>query len=335
MKAARAGAYSVRSWFPYSFAALTLLLLGVVSAYLWLEVKERFPSLPAGDYQGVIQGTEQSQGGDTIKVFVRSAGADNVLLWMVFAPGWLPQSVSTVPSGVEQEDRAQWFFPITLNAPNTTYKLIGSSAGVDRYAGSLVNMQNKKKGNWELTALHDAPIYPTPTRVKELQLWLLLRNELAAVEAQIVQVEKQAPLQRQEIERLTNIITEGTGLKLKADQKFLQVKSELSLAQQKLKTKQEEASKLEGQINISQRITGMGKLVSLARETLEREARWVDSMLKSNPSKDDLQHLEEEFRRAEQIMELKRAVELETERIARFNMGLEQGSGAEFNPQGR
>ena len=72
--------------------------------------------------------------------------------------------------------------------------------------------------------------------------------------------------------------------------------------------------KLDRQVELAYRVTGMGRLVSLARESLEREGRWQESMLRVG-SADIPPEVLEQSAKAERILEIKRLIDSENTRI--------------------
>jgi hypothetical protein len=291
---------------PHVVASGALLLLLGVSLLLWIEMKKRFPAIEPASYYGTIEGIFASVDGSPSRFYVeRQPGGDEMIVVVVRA-GWLPQVVSVVPrSGRSGGD--EWMLPLTINGPDGTLSLIGTRAGPGEYVGRAVNSDTGREGSWQLAKIEDmAPVAQRDER--ELTLWLSLRYELLEVREQIAGLEKQVPAQKAEIDKLSAFISEGTRLRSSADEKFLKVKEQLREAQLELKQLQEEARKLEAQLDLAQRFTGMGRLVSLARESLEREGRWIDSMLRGDVVSTQSE-IERAVARAEAVARVKREIQ--------------------------
>jgi hypothetical protein len=169
-----------------------------------------------------------------------------------------------------------------------------------------------------------------PGRV-EIQLWLRLKAELADVDEQIQAAEAKVPEQRKEIEKLTEFITEGNNLRARADEKYRNVRAELDRRKEVLKAKQAEAKDLEKKIVLSHSVTPMGKLVSLSRASLEREARWIDSLLRTGPVETN-EDLDLAVDRGKSVLSLKGQIEQERERIYNLRMAQPGVGGAAAPP---
>ena len=180
--------------------------------------------------------------------------------------------------------------------------------------GTVEFLDSQIKSSWWLRPVRDGS-EETRSRESETAQWLAVRAALDQVDEEIRIAEQRSPEMRVEIERLTEYVTEGRSLKSRADQKFALEKENLRRVSEKLLARQKEAQELESRIELSQRVTEMGKLVSLAREAREREGRWIDSMFAGSAA---AAGSEEDLQKAAGILEVKRALELEQDRIARL-----------------
>src|SRR5262249_34294030 len=123
-----------------------------------------------------------------------------------------------------------------------------------------------------------------------------------------------------EVEKLSAVITEGQKLKNTADEKFAAVQKELEAAQTELKQKQERAKELEKKLDLALQVTNAGRLVALARESLDRDGRWIDSMTRvaadtSSPEVDVA------VEKGERVLALKEAIDRERQRIDQLSVG--------------
>ena len=113
---------------------------------------------------------------------------------------------------------------------------------------------------------------------------------------------------------MTDFVTNRESLKQKAEQKFKEARAEFQAERDKLVALQDEARQLEARISLAQRVTQMGKLVILSKESLDREGRWIEAALK------DVQALSPEIEaaaaRAEKLLALKKEIIDERSRIA-------------------
>lgn|GEM_PF-1671778 len=320
-----------RRWFPHLVAVLALLALIVMSCLFWLEVSKRFPRIEAGSYVGNIIGAGLSDKQRPVKFYVERAPGGEDLFFAILKPGWTPQVVSSVVSSAGRL-QSQWLLPITVQGPEGKLRFIGTTVGPFRYGGAVTNLDTGREGEWSLRVIHAVPSATDDVDGTEIRLWLLLWAELQDVEAKIAAAEAKVPEQRAEIEKLTNLLTEGVQLKIKSNEKFIQAKEDLQRVKEQLEIKREQAKRLEASIEVSQRVTGMGRLVSLARESLEREWRWADSMLRAGV-KDQSEDLKAAIERAERITALKK--EIARQREALRQAAYERGVGVrDENPGG-
>ena len=305
------------------YVVLLVLLAGllVVSYLLWHEWSQRFPLLAPGAYMGSLFGAlgaeADGRSPGAVNFYVEKAERSDDLLFVVLRAGWKPQIVSGIAAGSSAE-----ILPVVLTGEDGKYTFTGTRAGPDSYAGRFWSAQ--RKGGWKLVRIPAEGLSPDAQSLKELKLRLLLRDELAEVEAKILEAETAVPAQRKEIERLTAFVTEGDRLRAKANEKYAAVHAELRQTQQTLKERRDEARKLTETLRISQKLPGSGKLVALARESLEREGRWIDSMLKSSHSRTP-EDVEEALARGEKILAIKREIAAEKGKIEALERGEGQG----------
>ena len=301
----------------YLISIILLLGLLTVSYLLFAEWSRRFPHLEPGSYMGTISGTVGQEPvprtQSKLNFYVeRSEGSDEYLV-VVLHSGWMPQLVSGVPVGSEGQ-----ILPLVLKGDGGRFTLTGKQIEPSKFQGKISGPEYK--GTWEMIRVPSDSLALDEEALKQLKLWLLLRAELTDIEVKIGDAETVVPAQRREIEKLTAFVTEGERLKTKANEKYLAIQEDLKKAQQAFKVRQDEARKLEETLRISQKLPGIGKLVALSRESLEREGRWIDSMLKSsqNQSPEDL---EQALERGEKILALKRVIAAEHAKIEDLTHG--------------
>ena len=297
----------------YTIGGVLLIALISVSLLLSRELSLRFPHLDPGSYLGVLR---PSSGGEPLKFYVERATQGQDILLVMFGSGWEPQLISGVLANAG--DPNSELLPIGISGGGKNLTLTGASSAPHRYEGSysLVREENhsREEGHWELSDIGSVPQELSEADKKEVQLWLLLRDELSETEEKVRSLESKVPAQRAEIDKLTVFITEGERLKTRANEKFTLLSKELSEAKDAFARKQEEAQKLQDTLTIAQKVSGMGRLVSLSRESLERESRWIDSMVRTGTTQSP-EDLEAAYERAERIILLKRDINKEKARI--------------------
>ncbi len=291
---------------PNVVAIGALLLLAAVSFLLWLEMRKRFPAIEPASYFGTIDGVFAGADTAPTRLYIeRQSGGEDIVVVVVRA-GWVPQVVSAVARN-GRSGASDWIMPLTVSGPDGTLSLIGTRSGPGEYVGGVVNVDTGKEGQWRITTISRESTASVGDPV-DTKLWLSLKHELSEIEDQIRETERKIPAQKNEIDKLTGFINEGERLKSSADEKFIQVKDQLKEVQSELNRAQEEARKLDAQLELAQRFTGMGRLVSLSRETLERDGRWLDSMLRGDVVSSETE-VDRAVARAEAIVRTKRQIE--------------------------
>jgi hypothetical protein len=294
-----------RKRMAYTIGGGLVVALVVLGYLLQSEWQKRFPLLPPGTYGGYVQGA------NTKAPFLVQHRADTQeLTVLVFLPEAVVSTVVGTPSGSAGGDT---ILPISIIYKGSSVTFAGAAEGTDSFSGEFSGtlFQGAKGGRWTLQKRAE-PRTLEPSQHTDVALWLSLRNELEGVKRQITQAELRVPIQRAEIEKLTLFVTEGERLKSRAQEKYSLVKEELTSLQKLLTEQQAEAKRLQEALFVNQKVSGMGKLVSLARDSLEREARWIDSMVRVVTPPADL---DEAVAQAERVMATKREIAKERKRI--------------------
>lgn len=316
---------SILRWssFRHALAFFGLLVLVVVTTLWWRERSQRFPRPLPGSYLGSVSGVLGEDESEVAEFYLEVPGARDDVLVAFLREGWDLQRIPQVSRSNSAGDG--WLQPLTISGPEGPLVLLGNRIGPLRYAGVARNEESGLEGRWELTALRREP-ETTPAQEEILRLWLLLRHELEGVQSQISEVESLVPEQRAEIDKLTDILAEGETLRTRADRKFKEVRTELDDAERVLEELRAEAAKLANKVELAQRLTQKGKLLELARKTVEREHRWVDSMLRSAVT-DDSPEFKAAWARAKRIRELKDKIRFERKKL--YSGGVESSVSIE------
>lgn len=333
------GGASKKSYFhkiklvPIVFGVIFISLVFVAYTYYqsWQFGSKRFPHLPTGSYLGEMRNIFPHDADKVTRFYIEQSDESHSLFFVILRDGWKPQLFNTAASSEENAD-GSWLFPITILAPEGKLRFVGDAHTDGTYTGIVYDMDNKNKGQWSLAALSPESVDRDPQARSESKLWLLLKSELEEVEAKITQAESHAPKQKQEISKLNKYVTEGDELKAKAQDKFNQAVVQLDQAQKAFKAKQEEALSLAHSLELSEKVTGTGKLVSLARETMEREVRWVETLDRSNlPSDQQEDEFDQNYQAAKVIMDLKQKIAIEKDHIYRLTNSSAAKKSLEIN----
>lgn len=300
-----------------------------IAAFAWFRVTAHFPALPPGIYEGMLRGAFLEERSDRAAFFIERDADRPALRLILLYPDWAVQEVEWESAAADEFPD----LPLIVKSGALQLRFVGAATRNGTFEGTVTETTSRTEGTWQLRALKNDAIANQPvddSRRSQERLWVLLRGELADVDERIRSLEHRVPEQRAEIEKLTELVAEGETLKRKASQKFGAARDELRSLQETLALREQEVKVRAASLEVSQRVTEMGKLVLLARESLSREWRWIDSMLRTE-SGDDSHDLQEAVQRGEKIRELNREIARERALISEL---LQQESAHEL-PRGR
>ncbi|MCO6430649.1 MAG: hypothetical protein J5J00_07285 [Deltaproteobacteria bacterium] len=291
-----------------------LIVAALAALYLLRAPAETFPVIAQGSYIGGLDGPIKDSEGRTLMFFAEGSGAGNHTFVSMVAPDW-ERKLIIYDSGTQDSHPA-----VEISGPSGTFILSGEQSGNLSYQGKITEKGGQREGSWRLVRMGDFQSIKTDSEVQALRARLELRAKIRTIDREIKLAEVAVSQQKSEIAKLQHYITEGESLRRNADKKYKDARDELYKLEEQVAAKKREANGLVQKLELSQRLTGMGKLVSLARESLERENRWVESMLKTSVSDTSLE-LEAAVEKGERILALKNEIALEQERIFRLNAG--------------
>lgn len=214
---------------------------------------------------------------------------------------------------VRKDSSGEWTTPLFLKENEIKLRFIGARAEGKGYLGTVYDVTNNREGKWRIAPLKSHGEMDSQQSEK-WQEWLFAFSERAEVRAKLDGARLRVKEQQDEINRLTEVITESRELQDDGAQKFERSRARLKAAETDLSKKREEAAQFEKRLAMAYRVTQMGKLVTLARESLHRENRWIDSLLKT-ANKDITPELQDRYRRGLEILELQDHIALERQRM--------------------
>lgn len=312
---------------PRIIAGVALLSLLVVSAFLWFEVRERFPKIEPGRYLGTISVSVFGDGdGSEVPLYLENISEQREFFIHIPRQEVQPQLVQWMLRGTDTKD-GEMGLPISLVSESGQLKFVGKRDDKGGYSGSVYNVDRGLKGRWKLRPA-DLRGSESPESMRYLQVWLSLKAELHEADRKIAATEKALPEQEAEIEKLRQFVGEGVQLKRNADRKLEEEKAKLEEMEAVYAKAAEEVLKLKQQYELAQRLTPMGKLVALSRESLEREGRWIEAVLKGGGAALPLsEEMEEQVKKGERVLKLRREIELEKRKFEEYLPPPENPSG--------
>jgi len=283
--------------------------LVVASVLLWLGRQSRFPVFEPGLYAGTITGIFPEEGEVAAPFIIRADGVGDLLLVSLFNQ----EPSSRALEGVRNQSEPESLMPLTFESPFGTLRFTGAKGEDSSYAGAVTNVDKGGTGRWRVQAVQENDESPPATQ-ERIKLWLKLKEELGVAEQEFSELQRKLPEQREEAEKLSAALSEGSRLKSNAEERFSIVKGGLDKAQAELKERQDRAKKLEEKLLLAQRVTSAGRLVALVQQTAEQEARWVESMLRVGGEATSPE-VESALEKGSKVLELQEQIEQEKARI--------------------
>ena len=292
--------------FTLKYVAISLILAGLVFILAYqIGGSPGFPVLQEGRYAGQLKlQDEMTLQGNTghLDIFAEK-GSGHELLLIVSDNSAQSNSKRIHHFDMDGKD-------IKIKIAESTFFMQGSREG-DLYKGTVSDETGSPKGDWYLRSISPGDDHDNNNEQSVVYELLTLSAEIRKIDQEINVQELTVSQQKSEIERLTYYLTEGNALRHNTDKRYAEKKRELADLQNEKKIKLEEARKLRERFEIAQRIGGMGKLVYLARNAVELESRWFESMYSSSRSGIG-SDFDEVVARAERIMALKEEIRSES-----------------------
>jgi hypothetical protein len=303
------------------YAVLGLAALIYLGGLFWLRLRNQFPLISPGIYAGSLDGIfDDTSSPSANQVILYRGDQTEEFSVAVLRSGWNPLRVP-----IAADERASgWLSPLMLGGIDAELRMRGSPLGNGDYVGVVDDIRNNRKGTWKLELLA-RPEAASERKIEDRRAWLILKSELSSVEDRIDAQEGEASSLTKRVDQLNRFVTEGKDLKAQAAERFIAVEAKLLEERKQLKTKRLEALQLEQQLALARQVTPMGRLVALARDSLERDFRWADSVTRTaapTVTQDPL-----ELKNAAEIVAIKEEIFKERERV--FELLQQRGEQAQ------
>lgn len=287
---------------PWVLFVIFVLPLAVGGALFLRESFKQFPSIPAGRYLGVVKNSALS--GGELELSVERAEGSSTIMLTPLAAGW--DGTQVVDS---QKILSQGVY--LSNEGGARVRLFGTLLSEGRYGGEAEI--SSQEGTWEIGIVRPMQKPLSDGQHSDPTLWLSLRAELAVAHgAQRVYQSGIATADAQ-LKELLAALEDEEQLKREISRRTEEVTALLQKARDEVGAIRKKATTLAAQLQVSLRVAPMGKLVSLARESSERETRWAESVaFRSGPPVLDMT---EDLARAQRIELLKQQIAEEELRI--------------------
>lgn len=271
---------------------LRLVLSGLIAlsigAYLYFFKRlSGFEKPEEGIFTGV---------GKNAVVLVRPFGSEKVFVWLSQVGGEPTEVIGNDPVQINNEYEVRG-----VRLTNTAYS-------VEIYdSGTFIERIKLEASSIAIPLL-------SADELSEIKLRLAKQLEFEQFKRLINQTEEIEKEEKEEIDKLTGLLTDGGLLRESSARRLERERALLTQIEREYNDAQSELKKMNRQVELAYRVTGMGKLVSLARESLERERRWIGSLLKVNVPEVP-EEIIKKSDEAIQILEMKKHIESENSRI--------------------
>lgn len=232
------------------------------------DFNRAFPQLRPGIYAGTLVSSDQT---DAIPWWVESSVGSPDILVSVGLPGMPAQR------GVVVEPSSKTRLPLIISGSERRFRIIGREDDNGTYEGDYSDPITSERGTWRLKR-YELPPLEKGTR-DDLVEWVSTWQSLRSVETKIEEIKNAYDTDEGRIEKLHRYAVEGDSLQKAANSRLSSTATALEDLRKSNAAKKSELDELLRNIDISKRVSNEGRLVELSRESIAREARWIEQAL--------------------------------------------------------
>ena len=292
--------------------AIVLSALVVVGILLLRDgYKQGFPVLPSGIFVGSYSIHDK-----TVPLFVITDAPKKNLTFFSDHDQTQPEKIVLDQS----------FSHITVSINGEGFRLLGGKNNDPIFEGELIRLADGTVGTWQLSkslTLDEVkitePSEEEMSTVKDARDLLYIDSWIASNSGKISE-------QKIRIDELQSKVFDGPSYKQHAKERLVDAETALEYARERLKVKQEEFDALQEKLNVAVKVSKRGRLVSLSRESLERERRWIDSVLRMESPETTSPEVEQKYQKALEVKNIEDRIRIEEAEIARLQ-GKEGSTG--------
>ena len=281
----------------YKFLIALLAIIGGV--YFWISSSNEFEVPAPGLYVGSLEGLFPH----SVSMLVSRRNETSPIQVIIAKKGFDPLTIQPI----------EIHGPLKFSSDEGKIE-ITSSFNTHEMRGKAY-IEGSNSGSFVLTLQPNNTQPLDGVLIADTKIWLTSNKELETVESFITTGRQRVMNASREIERLGGFLNDGDLLRGNAQRRLQQERLSLEKVKSEVENKQQEAKRLSRQVELAYRVTGMGRLVSLARETFEREGRIIDTLLRSGGKQEISPQVIEASKKAERALELKRIIEAENNKI--------------------
>jgi len=254
-------------------ALAVLFCVGIVALVgggivLVRDFNRAFPQLRPGSYAGTLMSRDTL---DTIPWWVEATVGSPDIFVSVGLPGVPAQR------GVVVEPSSKTRLPLIVSGSDRRFRIIGREDDNATYEGDYTDPITSERGTWRLKRFEISPLEKVVR--DDLVEWVTTWQSLRSVETKIEEVKNIYDTDEGRIEKLHRYAVEGDSLQKAANSRLSSTASALEDLKRENSAKKGQLDELIRNIDISKRVSNEGRLVELSRESISREARWIEQAL--------------------------------------------------------
>jgi hypothetical protein len=290
----------------FLLATFGLALVIACGTLFFLRFNQHFPLIQSGAYIGELSGLEFEQSQSKLRFYLEKPKDAKPLL-VAFLTEEAEVQLVEEHFGQPGQKRSK---PLTLRTKEGSIHLVGAKVSDSHYSGTF--SLNGQQGRWSMRALKEAPVYDlnSPDFLNRARI----ADRMNSVFESINEQERAIILATQRKSEIESLISDKDALRQRSAAHYQQELENMASLELHYNSLRQQVAELKSQVELARNVTSKGRLVSLARESLDRENRWLETMLKSEPSAEYLRQQEATLR-AREILEINRNIAYERQRI--------------------
>ena len=249
----------------FSLGVVALIVGGIFAV---LEFNRGFPQLRPAMYAGTLV---SKRDGAAIPWWVQSTVGSPDLYVSVGFHGIPAQR------GVVVEPSSGTRLPLIISGSDRRFRMTGREEDSGEYEGDYSDPITSDQGVWRLKRVDIPPLEKAER--DDLVDWVTTWQSLRAVEVKIEEIKRSFDIDEQRIEKLHRYAVEGDSLQKAADSRLSSTSAVLEDVKKQNSQRKGELEALLRNIDIAKRISPEGRLVELSRESIQREAKWIEQAL--------------------------------------------------------
>jgi hypothetical protein len=281
-------------------------VLGGAGYLFYSEIHSSFPDLPPGRYAGALSYMAEGNVPRKVSWLIDKAAPGSEIAAFISDDEIPAQRVA----GSIGLDAA---LPLIVSGPRSRLRFVGSTSSDGIYGGDFLNPITGEAGTWTLSRVETVTTASSDSA--DLQAWALRWSELQDISQKTANLNAKLGEQRAKIEKLDRFIVDEDALRKKADSRLGMTTEAVQSARTEMSQLRIELDTTLRDIELAQRVSPRGHLVVLSRESIAREAAWIEGSLQL-VSPETAPGFEQSLERALRVKSLKDEIALERKRIS-------------------